>query len=71
MESDLRLDSKSRMSREVPVRFREGLGVRFPRATRLLVFTKTREAARRVYVSVGRYLTRKLKLVVIEAGRYF
>ena len=28
------------------------------------VFTKTREAARRVYVSVGRYLTRKLKLVV-------
>jgi RNA-directed DNA polymerase len=29
-----------------------------------LVFTKTREAARRVYVSVGRYLTRKLKLVV-------
>ncbi len=29
-----------------------------------LVFTKTSEAARRVYVSVGRYLTRKLKLVV-------
>ena len=29
-----------------------------------LVFTKTREAARRVYISVGRYLTRKLKLVV-------
>ena len=29
-----------------------------------LVFSKTREAARRVYVSVGRYLTRKLKLVV-------
>jgi RNA-directed DNA polymerase len=29
-----------------------------------LVFTKTREAARRVYASVGRYLTRKLKLVV-------
>ena len=28
------------------------------------MFTKTREAARRVYVSVGRYLTRKLKLVV-------
>ena len=24
------------MSREVPVRFREGLGVQFPRATRLL-----------------------------------
>ena len=28
------------------------------------VFTKTSEAARRVYRSVGRYLTRKLKLVV-------
>jgi hypothetical protein len=26
---------KSRMSREAPVRFREGLGVKFPRATRL------------------------------------
>ncbi len=29
-----------------------------------LVFTKTSEAARRVYVSVSRYLRRKLKLVV-------
>ncbi len=34
MEFDLRLDDKSRMSREVHVRFRESLGVRFPRATR-------------------------------------
>ena len=25
------------MSREAPVRFREGLGVKFPRATRLLL----------------------------------
>jgi hypothetical protein len=32
-----RLDAKSRMSREVHVRFREGAGVRFPRATRLLI----------------------------------
>ena len=38
--------------------------MQFPRATRLLVFTKTRTAARRVYGSVGRYLTRKLKLVI-------
>jgi len=36
MEFAPRLDNKSRMSREVHVRFREGLGVRFPRATRLL-----------------------------------
>src|SRR5450759_612297 len=28
---------KSRMSREAPVRFREGLGVKFPRATRRVV----------------------------------
>ena len=32
----LRLDNKSRMSREVDVRFRESLGVQFPRATRLI-----------------------------------
>src|SRR5919108_2351421 len=32
-----RLDAKSRMSREVHVRFREGAGVRLPRATRLVV----------------------------------
>ena len=30
------LDDKSRMNREVHVRFREGLGVKFPRATRLV-----------------------------------
>ena len=30
-----RLDGKSRMSGDVHVRFRERLGVRFPRATRL------------------------------------
>src|SRR5271170_6121165 len=31
---DRRLDHKSRMKRELPVRIREGLGVQFPRATR-------------------------------------
>jgi RNA-directed DNA polymerase len=40
-------------------------GLRFVRyADDFLVFTKTRESARRVFGSVGRYLTRKLKLVV-------
>lgn len=29
------------MSREVPVRFREGLGVQFPRATRLVVLCRS------------------------------
>jgi RNA-directed DNA polymerase len=43
----------------------ESRGHRFVRyADDFLVFTKTSEAARRVYVSAGRYLTRKLKLVV-------
>jgi RNA-directed DNA polymerase len=43
----------------------ERRGHRFVRyADDFLVFTKTRIAARRVYISVGRYLTRKLKLVV-------
>ncbi|MGA2515357.1 MAG: hypothetical protein ABSG44_02265, partial [Thermodesulfobacteriota bacterium] len=32
---DRRLDNKSRMNREVHVRFREGVEVKFPRATRL------------------------------------
>ena len=43
----------------------ERRGHRFVRyADDFLVFTKTSQAARRVYVSVGQYLTRKLKLVV-------
>jgi RNA-directed DNA polymerase len=43
----------------------EQRGLRFVRyADDFLVFTKTSQAARRVYGSVGRYLTRKLKLVV-------
>jgi RNA-directed DNA polymerase len=43
----------------------ESRGLRFVRyADDFLVFTKTREAARRVFGSIERYLTRKLKLVV-------
>jgi RNA-directed DNA polymerase len=43
----------------------ESRGLRFVRyADDFLVFTKTSEAARRVFGSVERYLTRKLKLVV-------
>ena len=44
-EFDLRLDNKSRMSREVHVRFCEGLGVRFPRATRLVVLCRSQSEA--------------------------
>lgn len=43
----------------------ESRGLRFVRyADDFLVFTRTSAAAQRVYLSVGRYLTRKLKLVV-------
>jgi hypothetical protein len=34
---------QSRMSREAPVRFREGLGVKFPRATRLIITGSSQE----------------------------
>ena len=44
----LRLDNKSRMSREVHVRFREGLGVKFPRATRLAIGFRDQRDAQRV-----------------------
>jgi RNA-directed DNA polymerase len=43
-----RLDDKSRMSREVHVRFREGVGVKFPRATRLVMGFERKEDAERV-----------------------
>ena len=39
LRNRVRLDDVSRMSREVHVRFWEGLGVRFPRATRLVKVT--------------------------------
>ncbi len=43
----------------------ESRGLRFVRyADDFLVFTKTKEAAGRVFASIERYLTRKLKLVV-------
>src|SRR5215510_8051560 len=40
---DLRLDRRSRMRREFHVRFCEGAGVRFPRATRLIITGRTKE----------------------------
>jgi hypothetical protein len=47
---------KSRMSREAPVRFREGLGVKFPRATRLIIHAKSRSQAENVLEAVRRRL---------------
>jgi hypothetical protein len=43
----LRRDERSRMSREVHGRICEGVGVRFPRATRRVVFHHTWEGRQR------------------------
>jgi len=64
MGSDLRLDNKSRMSREVHVRFREGLGVQFPRATRLLILCQSRSAAEHAREVATDILERELRLTV-------
>ena len=58
MESDLRLDNKSRMSREVHVRFREGLGVQFPWATRLICAFQYESDARRFQEVLHKRLAR-------------
>src|SRR3954447_4190248 len=47
---------KSRMRRESPVRFREGLGVKFPRATRLIIHAKSQAQAEQVLEAVRRRL---------------
>jgi hypothetical protein len=44
------------MSREVHVRFREGAGVRFPRATRLVCALERQEEAERFYTMRGQRL---------------
>ena len=50
------------MSREVHVRFRESLGVRFPRATRLVVLCKSQSQAREALALVQRLLKDRLGL---------
>ena len=51
------------MSREAPVRFREGLGVKFPRATRLLICCRGTAAEA---MSAMRGMMSRLKLTVNE-----
>jgi RNA-directed DNA polymerase len=58
-----RLDGKSRMSGDAHVRFRERLGVRFPRATRLVICCQgTADEA----MPVMRTMMKQLKLTVNE-----
>ena len=46
------MNNKSRMSREVHVRFREGLGVQFPWATRLVIHATSLKQAKHVLSAV-------------------
>src|SRR3954464_14873329 len=51
------------MSREAPVRFREGLGVKFPRATRLLLgFAGPKDEAEEIKAQLRTFLHEQLKL---------
>ena len=51
------------MSREAPVRIREGLGVKLPRATRLILgFDGPKEEAEAIKAQLGRFLSEQLKL---------
>src|SRR5262249_59132540 len=64
---DQRLDHKSRMSREAPVRIREGLGVKLPRATRLLLgFIGPKDEAEAIKVRLKTFLSDHLKLELSE-----
>ena len=54
---------QSRMSREAPVRFREGLGVELPRATRLVICCRATAAEA---MAVMRSMMSKLRLTVNE-----
>src|SRR5262249_17052335 len=60
---DLRLDRRSRMRREFHVRFCEGAGVRFPRATRLVALCNgTEQQAAELREELYTFLTDELHL---------
>ena len=52
------------MRREFHVRFWEGLGVRFPRATRRTIFVQSRRGGERVLTSLENFLQKRLRLQV-------
>jgi RNA-directed DNA polymerase len=55
------------MSCEVHVRFCEGVGVKFPRATHHNIYVRSEAAGQRVMKSVKRFIAEKLKLKVNES----
>jgi RNA-directed DNA polymerase len=70
------VESKSRMRRESHVRFREGAGVRFPRATRRVIAFEREDDARRFLGELRERLGRFAlelhpeKTRLIEFGRH-
>lgn len=76
LEFVLRLDGRSRMSREIHVRFCEGAGVKLPRATRLVMGFQHREEAERFLVELQERLQQfglelhPEKTRLIEFGRF-
>jgi hypothetical protein len=56
--------AKSRMSREVHVRFREGLGVQVPRATRLVILCGSQRAGERILASIKKFIENGMMLTV-------
>jgi RNA-directed DNA polymerase len=76
LEFDLRLDNKSRMSREIHVRFRESPGVRVPRATRLVMGFQYRDDAQRFLAELRNRFARfglelhPEKTRLLEFGRF-
>jgi hypothetical protein len=63
------LDDKSRMSREVHVRIRERVGVRFPRATRLVITVSGHHSKRGWAERALQRLEERLAPVGVELNR--
>jgi hypothetical protein len=59
-----RLDGKSRMNREIHVRFRERSRVRFPRATRRNIYVGSQVAGEHAMTELTKFLKERLKLNV-------
>jgi RNA-directed DNA polymerase len=66
--SDRRLDGKSRMRRESHVRFREGVGGRFPGATRLVVLVDSHPRHRWLRGAVEKRLREEFAKLEVEVN---
>lgn len=62
------LDRKSRMSREIPVRFCEGGGVRSPSATRQVILVSGHSSKERLRTAVQKRLLEELAKIQVEVN---